>query len=155
MFRFLLAHLHSEFLATDYTINGFKNKLENLSKTPDEVYKAALERIGNQVEQLRILAINALTWLVFAKRELTIDELAHAIKIQNNSAAIQSETMMLPKGSILPSTELTLTTACVGIVVVDEKSKIVRLAHNTAEKYLRTTNTLFSRTHNLRSRRLV
>ena len=59
--RFLLARLHLEFLATDYTIGGFKTKLANLSKTPDEVYEAALERIAMQDDDSQNLAINALT----------------------------------------------------------------------------------------------
>ncbi|KAF4633629.1 hypothetical protein G7Y89_g4494 [Cudoniella acicularis] len=137
MLRFLLAHLHLERLATHYDINRFKFELRHLSKTPDDYYQEALDRMGMQVERLRNLAINVLTWLVFAERELTISELSHAIEIYNNMAAIQTGSMALPTGSVTPSTELALTTACVGIVVVDKNSGVVRLAHNTAEEYLR------------------
>lgn len=140
---FLLAHLHMEFLASSYTIDSFKNGLAHLSKTPDEVYKAALERIGMQVERLHNLAINVLTWLVFAERELTIDELAHAINIYDNTAAIQAENATLPTGSVAPSTEFALTSACAGIVVIDKNSKVVRLAHNTAEEYLTNNQSTF------------
>jgi ankyrin repeat protein len=112
-----------EFLASKYTLEDFEFGIMNLPQTPDEVYRIALLRIREQVEFKRDLAINALTWLVFAERALTIAELRHALAVQ-----------LCDKNFV---TEDLLTSACAGIVVVDQGTNAVRLAHYTAEEYLR------------------
>lgn len=139
----MLAHLHLEYLASEYNINGFKGKLGNLCTTPDEVYTAALERIGHQSERYRSLAMNTLGWLVFAERELTVAELIHALDIQDNMFILQNGSMTLPTGNSSPNHESALTSACVGIVVVDQTTKVVRLAHNTAERFLKKEASIF------------
>jgi hypothetical protein len=45
-------------------------------------YEQAIERMNSQKEGLRNLAIRALGWITFAKREITISELQHALATQ-------------------------------------------------------------------------
>ncbi|KAF7556987.1 hypothetical protein G7Z17_g1065 [Cylindrodendrum hubeiense] len=134
---FLLAHLHMEFLASIFHFEVFKTGLAQLPTTPDQVYKTALQRISEKPPEFRELASNVLTWLVFAERPLTVDELKHVIAIQGAANEIQARNLALPTVSLSAVTESVLTSACAGIVVVDKKSKSVRLAHDTADKYLR------------------
>ncbi|KAE8443682.1 hypothetical protein EG329_001454 [Mollisiaceae sp. DMI_Dod_QoI] len=123
---FLMAQLHMKSLASKHRLKDFESGVENLPKTPDEVYETALFRIGEQNEFKRGLAINALTWLVFAERALSITELRHALSAQD------SDTHLLDGGFEIEE----LTSACAGLVVVDQGTDSVRLAHSTAEKYL-------------------
>ncbi|GKT88777.1 NACHT and ankyrin domain protein [Colletotrichum tofieldiae] len=137
---FLLAHLHIQSLASTHTLAGFKSSLAQLSTSPDAVYATALERIKKQDRPQRELAIKALNWLVHAERQLTVDELAHALAIQNGADDPRSLAWQLPKASEIIGIEDALIAACVGIVVVlsaADSKRIVRLTHGTAEEYLR------------------
>ncbi|KAF6812719.1 hypothetical protein CSOJ01_05015 [Colletotrichum sojae] len=142
---FLLAHLHIESLASTHDLAGFKHCLSNLSTSPDAFYAEALGRIENQVPAWRELAFKALTWLVHAQRPLTVEELSHALAIQDSFSGIQSGVLSLPRASETLGREEALTSACAGIAVVVPGSgmKIVRLAHTSAEKYLRDQNPWF------------
>jgi ankyrin repeat protein len=125
--RFLLAKLHIEFLASTHRLVDFQTGIEHLPPTPDEVYTISLERIRGQRDEFkRSLAISALTWLVFAERALTITELKHALDLK-----VYDENLSDERFATL------LTSACAGIVVVDGSANTVRLAHYTAEEYLR------------------
>lgn len=117
-----------DFLASKYTLKGFKSGIANLPRSLDEVYMIALNRISSQVEFKRDLAIKLLPWLVFAERPLTITELTHALAVQVGDKSLPEDRFV---------TEETLISACAGIVVVDQGTNAVRLAHYTAEKYLR------------------
>ncbi|CAI7623075.1 unnamed protein product [Penicillium pancosmium] len=134
--EFLLVDLHIQFLENTHNLEGFTRGLAELSRTPEEVYRTALDRIRMQHPVYRDLAINVLKWIVFAERALTIDELTHAIAIQDAFAGSNPGDRPLPKADLTVGTERALTSACAGIVVVD-KDKLVRLAHDTAEEYLR------------------
>lgn len=145
MLRFLLVDLHIQFLKNTHNLNGFTRSLSELSGTPDDAYRTALDRIKMQRPFHRDLAINVLKWLVFAERALTIDELAHAIAIQNAFAGLQPGKRPLPKAELAVGTERALTSACAGIIVVD-RGNLVRLAHDTAEEYLRNKTAIFQDT---------
>ncbi|KAF9869242.1 hypothetical protein CkaCkLH20_13287 [Colletotrichum karsti] len=131
---FLLTYMHMESLSSTHNLHGFNHELANLMTTPDDVYEAALYRISQQNTRRRNLAFNALAWLVYARRPLAVDELAHAVAIQD---ARQGH---LLDSSEIHGTEEAVTTACAGIVIVvpiDARTKVFRLAHGTAEAYLR------------------
>jgi hypothetical protein len=117
-----------DFLASKYTLDDFETGLANLPQKLDQVYRIALERIANQGDFKRSLAISTLTWLVFAERPLVITELTHAL-------AVRVGDRNLIEGRFV--NEELLTSVCAGIVVVDPGTKAVRLAHFTAEEYLR------------------
>ena len=93
---------------------------------PDEVYRKALDRIFLQDETRRNLAISILTWLVLAERPLTTAELKEAISVRVGDKTLREGRLV---------TDNDLTSACAGIVVVNQG--VIRLAHYTAEKYLK------------------
>ncbi|KAI8625166.1 hypothetical protein F5Y19DRAFT_273969 [Xylariaceae sp. FL1651] len=116
-----------DFLASKFTLQDFNEGLKTLPKSPDGVYELAFERITKQGEFKYRLAIRSLGWLVFAERSLTISELLHAV-------AIELENKKLSELKVV--TEELLTSVCAGILVIDPGTKIVRLAHYTAARYL-------------------
>lgn len=143
--RFLLAHLHIESLASTHDLAGFKHCLATLSPSPDAFYAEALGRIESQAPAWRELAFKALTWIVHAQRPLAVEELTHALAIQDSFAGIQSGVLSLPRATETLGREEALTSACAGIAVVVSSSgtRIVRLAHPSAEEYLRDQNPWF------------
>lgn len=140
--RFLLAAHHEKCLASSYDIEQFERDLASLSNSPDEVYEVALDRINRQDKRLRDLATNVLVWLAFADRDLRTDELAHAISISNSTDKKRARPATLPTSSRNPTIE-TLIPPCAGLVVVDQDSKTIRLAHRTAEDYLRVQDSIY------------
>jgi hypothetical protein len=126
--RFLLAQLHMDFLASKYTLDDFESGIANLPQKLDEVYKIALDRISSQDDFRHNLAISALAWLVCARRPLVLPELKHALAVQVGDRNLVENRFV---------DEELITSACAGIVIVDEGTNIVRLAHFTAEEYLR------------------
>lgn len=93
-------------------------------------YEQAIERIRNQKEGIRSLAMRALAWVTLAKRQITTSELQHALATQDGMTAISHDD--------LP--DLTdITSACVGLLTIDEESHIVRLVHYTTHEYLEQT----------------
>ncbi|WQF88297.1 Putative P-loop containing nucleoside triphosphate hydrolase [Colletotrichum destructivum] len=142
---FLLAHLHIQSLASTHSLAThnlaeFRSSLAQLSTSPDAVYATALERIKKQDRPQRQLAMKALNWLVHAERQLSVDELAHALAIHTGVDESRSEPWQLPKASEIIGIEDALISACVGIVVVlpaTDNKKTVRLIHATAEEYIK------------------
>ncbi|GAP88931.2 putative NACHT and Ankyrin domain protein [Rosellinia necatrix] len=110
----------------------FKDGVKALPETPDDVYKRTLERISLLDPSKRALALRCLKWLVLAGRPLKIQELLHAVSIKIGNTDIRD---------FIPVTEENVTAVCAGIVVVDPGTRIVRLAHYTATRYLEQTLT--------------
>ncbi|KAK4207663.1 ankyrin repeat-containing domain protein [Rhypophila decipiens] len=137
---FLLARLHMDFLASKLTIQEFEAGLKTLPKTPDEVYKLALQRIAEQKPARHALAIATLRWLVFAERALTMPELLDALAV-NTLESSNDTGLKKPQG---PVAEDVLTSVCVGLLVVDPVTQAVSLAHYTTRTYVEThTSTIF------------
>lgn len=109
--------------------------LETLSKTSklpgkpglNRAYDDALERIKSQLADDARLALRALSWITFAKRQLTIDEICHAF-------AVEPDDEDLDPDNILDINDI--VSVCAGLVVVDEESQIVHLVHYTTQVYL-------------------
>ncbi|PNP50729.1 hypothetical protein THARTR1_08350 [Trichoderma harzianum] len=93
-------------------------------------YEQAIERIKAQKEGIRNLAMRALAWVTLAKRQITTLELQHALATQDGMTALSHDD--------LP--DLTdITSACVGLLTIDEESRIIRLVHYTTHEYLQQT----------------
>ncbi|GLA02670.1 hypothetical protein AnigIFM60653_002195 [Aspergillus niger] len=87
-------------------------------------YQETMKRIESQSPNLRNLAIHALSWIVCAKRPLSILELQHALAIQTGSHSIDTEDV---------ADATLIISVCAGLVSVDMESGVVRLAHHTAQ----------------------
>ncbi|RYP58651.1 hypothetical protein DL770_010383 [Monosporascus sp. CRB-9-2] len=125
---FLLAQLHMEFLATKcFTLEDFESGVRALPQTPGEVYKKALDQIRDQAGFKRQLAMDALAWLVFSQRAMSFAEIQHALALRPSDTTLPARRLVTKKD---------LTSACAGIVVVDQNTDAVRLAHYTAVEYL-------------------
>jgi ankyrin repeat protein len=116
-------------LSDNTTVKEVKSTLTTLSKGAaalDDAYSEALERIEGQRASHSKLAKNVLTWITFAKRPLTTAELCCALAVE------PGETTLDPENK--PDVD-DIVSVCAGLVVVDQKSAIIRLVHYTTQEY--------------------
>lgn len=113
------------------TLKGFQRQgREPTDKSTDEIlnsaYEQTMNRISTQSGEFKKLAFNVLSWITCAKTRLNTWELRHAL-------ATRSGQSKLDPGDFI-QLQLILR-VCAGLVIVDEESDIVRLAHRTTEVY--------------------
>ena len=78
--------------------------LEKLSKGSaalDNAYNGAIERIDGQLPEDRSLAKRAISWISYAQRLLTIQELCHALAIEPDDRALKVTVFTMQKTSSL------------------------------------------------------
>ncbi|KAK1251818.1 hypothetical protein MKX07_007297 [Trichoderma sp. CBMAI-0711] len=124
--RFLIVRLHIDSLTELPTVGHVKRALRDLPNTLGETYDQAMARIEAQGEALRILAKKVLSWLVHAKRVLSVTELQHAVAIEPGTSELDEE--------FIPDKEI-LVSICAGLVTFDTESRDIRLAHYTIQEY--------------------
>jgi hypothetical protein len=93
-------------------------------------YNQAMQRIEGQGHDREILAKQILSWIVHSKRPLSTLELQHALAVQENMTALDTD--------FLPTTKVMLS-LCAGLVTIDEESGIIRLVHYTTQEYFQQT----------------
>jgi hypothetical protein len=101
--------------------------LAELPKNLYEGYDIAMQRIEAQTEDNRKTACSTLIWVANAKRPLRVSEITTAL-------AIEPGDRQLDENNVL-DIEIILG-VCAGLVIVDEKLKVVRLVHYTTQEYL-------------------
>ena len=127
--RFLLAVLQTETLLGLPTKGEIKRALQNLPRGPSGLiatYDQAVERIESQPEARKVLAKRVLSWIVYAKRQLSTLELQHALAIRPGTTKLDDE--YIPKPSVIKS-------ICAGLVTTDQDSGIIRLVHYTTQEF--------------------
>ena len=90
-------------------------------------YDGAIERIKSQLPEDSELAMNVLSWIVFAQRRLTTKEMRHALAVELGTAELDLD-------NVLDVEDMALV--CAGLVMVDEETDIIRLVHYTTQEYL-------------------
>ncbi|KAJ7440446.1 ankyrin repeat-containing domain protein [Mycena latifolia] len=123
---FLLAKLHTESLATKNTIKAVQEALKHLPTNLNHTYDEAMHRIHHQNEDDRHFALQALTWVAYAKRPLSVAELQEALAIEPDATTLDVDNLM--DISIVLS-------VCAGLIIVDEAMAVVRLIHYTTQGY--------------------
>ncbi|KAI9148819.1 putative ankyrin repeat protein [Paramyrothecium foliicola] len=126
---FLLAELHLNSLADKFSEARLLKAIQTLpsgANAYDHAYEQAMERINSQLPGFVELAHRVLTWITHAKRQLQTNELQHALAVDSNSTILDEKA--------LPGADLMLK-SCIGLVTIDQKSKVIRLVHYTTQQY--------------------
>ncbi|KAL4942968.1 hypothetical protein BDV06DRAFT_221659 [Aspergillus oleicola] len=121
--NFLLAHLYMGSLQGKHTKKAIHQELNQMGTGHAgliQAYNAALQRVKNGLSK------NLLSWVICAKRLLTVNELLHAL-------AIEPRTSRLDTANICDIQEV--VSGCAGLVVLHGLTQNVRLVHNTAKEY--------------------
>ena len=93
----------------------------------DEIYDLTMESIKQHPQES--LARLALSWIVCATRPLRVEEVQHAIAIDD----LEPEDRSIAEESLTP--EAFIVDACAGLIKIDEESKIIGLVHKTTQEY--------------------
>ena len=104
---------------------------EALEILPTDLYNAfqlIISRIQNHIAAQAQLGVRVLMWLHFAHRPLKLVELQHALAVEKNHTELDVDNIP-PMKALLDS--------CLGLVVVDEETLIVRFVHYTLQEYFR------------------
>ncbi|KAK3369418.1 ankyrin repeat-containing domain protein [Lasiosphaeria ovina] len=126
---FQLVELHLQALVGKTSPKALRNALLGLTVAEDPyetAYSEAMERIMGQVAGHRQLAIRVLSWIVYARRPLTILELQQALGVEVGTSDLDQDN--------LDDIQLMVST-CAGLVTVDSPSCIIRLVHRTAQEF--------------------
>ncbi|KAF3189894.1 hypothetical protein TWF788_009881 [Orbilia oligospora] len=136
---FLLAQLYVRTFEGKVTIKDVKIALKEIRerqqvsteagklKLLEEAYDKTMERIEKKAEFSRV-AKNALQWIVYSRRPLTVLELQHALGVEVNKDEMDDEN--------IPNIE-DVVFVCAGLVVIDKERDIVRLVHYTTQEYFK------------------
>ncbi|KAJ6521585.1 hypothetical protein B0H19DRAFT_973913, partial [Mycena capillaripes] len=123
---FLLAKLHIGSLSSKPTIKAVREALKTLPKTLNDSYDEAMNRIQSQNKEDRNIAHSTLTWVVNAKRPLTVAELQVALAVEVDDQQLNEDNLLEIE---------TMLSVCAGLVILDEQSDVVRLVHYTTQEY--------------------
>jgi plasmid replication initiation protein len=106
-------------LADQHNEEGVLDALNNLPNDIDEIYDQAMERIERQSNADKELAERVLSWITYARRPLTVEELQHALAVSSKMTEMNARALIF---------ELKLTSVCAGLVVIDGEQRTIRLA---------------------------
>ena len=120
--RFLLARLHLDALMECQSDAEVSQAIDSLPQDIAATYDNAIERIKQHRERNRRLAFAVLSWVTFAGRPLTVTELRYAVAVKPDMTTLTSKHAI---------NETQLTSYCAGLIVVDEKTRLVRLVRTS------------------------
>lgn len=93
----------------------------------EDFYGEAMKRIESQGKQDHQNVKSALSFIFCAKRPLTVDELCHALSVDTEDTELDEDAFFDPE---------ILLAISVGLIRIDEKSRIIGLVHHTLQEYL-------------------
>ncbi|KAL7931924.1 ankyrin repeat-containing domain protein [Trichoderma chlorosporum] len=131
---FLLAQLYLDSMKGKTTPNEITFALEKLATGSDayeQIYSETMQRIVSQYKEQAQLARSVLSWVTCSMRPMTVNELRHALAIKPGESSFDTQN--------LTDTEL-MVSVCVGLVTIDNDSRIIRLVHYTTQEYLQRTH---------------
>ncbi|RMJ01476.1 hypothetical protein CDV36_015784 [Fusarium kuroshium] len=126
---FLLARFHMDYVLEMISPNRMRESIEMLPRglaAYRGIYLKTTQRIDNQPEEYCSLANATLTWLVCAKRPMTVPELREALAIKINAPSLNNGDF---------STTRSIVEACKGLVSIGN-DEVIQLLHHTAREYL-------------------
>ncbi|WAO96611.1 Hypothetical protein NCS54_01429100 [Fusarium falciforme] len=131
---FLLAHLHVDQLGRQTNIRDLRKTLDNLPRPSkiNSLYGDAMDRINRQPEEDKDLALQALSWVVRARRPLLLSELLIALALDPEDDDLDEES--IPFDSLIASLTAGLLTMEPTLTGDD---RTVRLVHFTAAEYFK------------------
>ncbi|KAF4442819.1 Ankyrin repeat-containing domain protein [Fusarium austroafricanum] len=126
--RFLVASLIMLSLVDTSSRRDLKEALDELPSEIGDMYELSMDRVKVQSLNNFELACQVLCWVTYALRPIQTEELCHALAVRQGDTSLDFEGLR----------EIShLVSICKGLVIVEEESMIVRLVHETAEKYFR------------------
>lgn len=129
--------MYIDLLATKNVLGMVECTLRNLPeglKELDTAYDDVITRIQNQDDDDVMMAKQILSWLYYAARPLSLQELRHSLAV-NLVAAADPDAIELNE-DFLPDEEIIIS-VCAGIVTHHAESNTVSFIHYTTKEYFR------------------
>ena len=120
-----------ELLKGYITPKRIRAALEKLPEQLGDAYDDIMDRIDRQEDDNKTIVYTALTWITYARRQLTVDELLQviALGLEPDCTDIDSDDLI--------HVDLLLS-SCAGLVILDNSNyRIARLVHYTTQEYLK------------------
>ncbi|KAL2073364.1 hypothetical protein VTL71DRAFT_10688 [Oculimacula yallundae] len=111
---FLLVRLIMDHIVSLTTVKEIRLALNKMPLDLTELFEKTMVRIDQQLPNRKKLARRALGWVSNAKRPLTVEELRHALAVEEATTALDTENLCLTK---------IIISACLGLLVIDEQNK--------------------------------
>ena len=125
---FLIARLQIDFLkGKPPTPKKILAALNNLPTTPTDLYGEAMTKIRNQSSDDVGVAMRLLSWVTFARRPLSFNEIQQAMAVTEGDVDLD-DGELLDEDFLLPLTA--------GLITMDSEGASVRLIHYTLYEYL-------------------
>lgn len=125
--RFLLARMQLDSLIGLESSEAINTALKSLPITLDEAYFQIMKKINRPPLVSCQLAKGVLSWIMIARRSLTMLELQNALAVKIGDTELDEK-------NILETDEI--VSVCRGLVTVDEESNIVQFVHPTVSEFL-------------------
>jgi len=137
---FLLVSLNMDAVLGEITLHQRRRKLDEMTKGGGlgDAYAATISRIKALKGGRSKLGMDVLMWVSHAERPLHVDELCHALGVEEGSTDLNTRN--------IPAIE-TLLECSLGLVTVEKSSSTVRLVHYTLKEYLSDNPHLFLKPH--------
>ena len=124
--RFLLAQLHLSSIVRKHSRKAIEEAVKELPAGLTSAYDQILQRIDDQGEDDAALAREVLSWLTLSPQPLTASVLQQALAIKPQDASFEEDALIH---------EETILAVCVGMVVIDQESGVIRFVHYTTQEY--------------------
>lgn len=133
---FLLPVLHIGIVLGNRTKKERRKELNSLPSSLKGTFHETMKRIKDS-KQSKIRATNIITWIHLAKRPLTVDELLHALAVEEEEDNLDEENLD-DRGTFLD--------CCLGLVTIDAETSTVRLVHLLLHEYFKERCQIFEQT---------
>ena len=97
-----------------------------LPESLEVTYDQAMERIDEQGSEVATIARKILSWIFYAFRPLTIEEVQHAIAVEPGDSDFDADGLI---------EEDVIVSVCAGLVTVQQESNTVGMVHYTTQEY--------------------
>lgn len=124
--RFLVANLQMRLIRQAVNMTDLRNTLAGLPEDLGEMYDHTLERIEALPKKRSRLAVDALCWVVFCCRRLTIEELRHALATTPRQEKFNREDLHSADD---------IRDFCLGLLSINEDTQEVALMHYSAQSH--------------------
>src|SRR5271154_1125003 len=135
--RFRLAELQMGRLLRQQSPGDLDDAIETLTSNLDDYYSDLVTRIQTSYSENAKMIMQLLTWLVYAKRDLKVPEVQHALAVHPGNYSAEKYELYL----LFNLREYVDQAA--SLVAIAEQSNTIVLAHVTVGEYLKKRTDIF------------
>jgi hypothetical protein len=122
----LLPALQIRHVSEQITIRDRREALKTMPKRLDAAFQTTIDRIQNQSDSRKRQGMDTLRWVFLAERQLTLEELRHALSIMIGDRYLDEDGF---------PTLASIIDCCLGLAIIDEGMPFIRLVHKSLQDF--------------------